>query len=85
MGSPVQEVKVFGCAGPPVESCGETSVCGPLVREGRRRSKSFRTKTEAERYRSLLLQAQHDGDRFDEPTGQPASWQRAGDDVSVHV
>ena len=43
--------------------------------DGRHRSKSFRTRIEADRYRGLLLQAVQDGGRFDESTGEPESWQ----------
>jgi integrase len=52
--------------------------------DGRQRSKAFRTKTEAERYRSLLVHAQHVGEHFDEGTGEPDSWLPLGDDVQVH-
>ena len=42
--------------------------------DGILRSKSFRTRGEADRYRSLLLRAHHDGEPFDEATGAPTSW-----------
>ena len=52
--------------------------------DGRHRSKSFRTRIEADRYRGLLLQAMQEGRRFDETTGEPESWQTPLADVRVH-
>lgn len=52
--------------------------------DGRHRSKSFRTRAEADRYRSLLLQAVQAGGRFDETTGEPESWQTPLRDLRVH-
>jgi integrase len=52
--------------------------------DGRHRSKSFRTRTEADRYRGSLLQAVQAGDRFDVTSGEPESWQPALRDVGVH-
>jgi hypothetical protein len=52
--------------------------------DGRHRSKSFRTRIEADRYRGLLLQAVQDGGRFDEATGEPEAWQTPLADVRVH-
>lgn len=42
--------------------------------EGRHRSRSFRLKAEAERYRSELFRAVADGQRFDPLSGEPAGW-----------
>ncbi len=52
--------------------------------DGRHRSRSYRTKAEAERYRSELLKAIHAGDRFDLGTGEPASWSLPLADLGVH-
>lgn len=51
--------------------------------EGRQRSKSFRTRAEANRYRSLLGAAQHHGEWFDDETGEPASWVAAPGELQV--
>ena len=51
---------------------------------GRQRSRAFRTKAEAERYRSGLLVAQQSGEVFDEHTGEPISWQPLADQVQAH-
>ena len=52
--------------------------------DGRHRTKSFRTKAEAERFRSLLMQAVHDGDRFDTTTCEPESWLLSLSDLTVY-
>jgi integrase len=51
--------------------------------DGKQRSKSFRTKIEADRYRSSLVQAHVDGELFDRQTGEPTSWQRNADELMV--
>ena len=51
---------------------------------GRQRSRSFRTKTEADRFRSGLLVAVQTGEAFDEATGEPVSWQPLPDQVQAH-
>jgi integrase len=48
-------------------------------------SQSFRTKAEADRFRSRLLIAQHDGERIDPQTGRPMSWLPRGGDTQLHV
>ena len=52
---------------------------------GRQRSRSFRTKAEAERFRSLLFAAIQRGDRFDDHTGEPLSWLPRDGDMQMHV
>ena len=42
--------------------------------DGRDRTRSFKTRAEADRYRRRLLDAVEAGERFDEGTGGPASW-----------
>lgn len=51
---------------------------------GRRRSRAFRTKAEADHYRSGLLVAQQSGERFDEGSGEPMSWRPLPDQVQAH-
>lgn len=55
------------------------------VVDAKRFSKSFRTRAEGDRYRSRLLVAQQDGQRFDTQTGRPASWSPQGGDTLLHV
>ncbi len=50
----------------------------------RHRSKSFRTRIEADRYRGRLLQAVQDGSHFDESSGEPDAWQTPLGDLGVH-
>jgi hypothetical protein len=52
---------------------------------GRRRSRSFRTKMEAERFRSALLVAVQSGEAFDESSGEPVSWQPLPEQMQAHV
>ena len=83
MARPMQMVKVYG-----VQDRG-TTVQAKLpwvVRytiDGRHRSKSFRTRAEAERCRGPLLHAVHAGERFDPTTGEPELWQTPLRDLRV--
>lgn len=52
--------------------------------EGRQRSRAFRTRGEADRFRSALLLARQSGEAFDPSTGEPLSWQPQPGDVQVH-
>jgi hypothetical protein len=52
--------------------------------DGRQRSRSFRTKSEAERFRSGLLVAVQSGEAFDSETGEPMSWQPFPDQMRAH-
>jgi len=52
---------------------------------GRQRSKSFRTKTEADRYRSYLHHAQTIGEPFDDDTGEPVSLLPGSSDTPIHL
>jgi integrase len=82
---PVQDIKIFGIQ----DRKSSARVKLPwIVRwsvTGRHRSRSFRTKAEAERYRSLLMHAKTIGERFDEVGGEPASWLPGASDMQVHV
>lgn len=52
--------------------------------DGKDHSRSFRVRSEGERFRSALLVAQQKGEPFDPATGEPASWSPAADDTAVH-
>lgn len=84
MGRSQQDVQIFGVQ----DRRGRSAAKRPWVIrwriDGRDRSKAFRTKTEAERHRAALLQAQLRGERFDDETGQPGSWTPAVDDMAAH-
>jgi integrase len=51
---------------------------------GRFFARSYRTKGEAERFRTALLVAVQHGEPFDAATGEPMSWQPAPDEIQVH-
>ena len=50
----------------------------------RSHSRSYRTKAQAERFRSRLLLAQQQGERFSDRTGEPVSWAPSPADQSVY-
>lgn len=52
--------------------------------DGRQRSRSFRTKTEADRFRHELQRAQRGGQRFDARTGEPEGWDLPLAELGVH-
>jgi integrase len=51
--------------------------------DGVGRSRSFRTRVEADRYRTQLLIARQDGDRFDNASGEPETWKPSPEDQTV--
>lgn len=83
MGRPLQEIRVYGIQ----DGRSQAAAKRPwLVRwsiDGRQKSKAFRTKAEADRYRAQLLLAVGRGDRFDPATGEPASWMPAATSPTV--
>lgn len=54
------------------------------VVDGKTFSRSFRTRALADRFRSELVVAHDNGDRFDAATGEPLEWSPAAGDVSVY-
>lgn len=52
--------------------------------DGRHRSRSFRRKGEAQRFRSQLDRALGDGTRFDPVTGEPMTWHTPLGDLGLH-
>ena len=81
---PMQTVKVFGVQDRRSTAQAKLPWVVRYAIDGRHRSKSFRTRIEAERYRGSLLQAVQAGDQFDVASGEPESWQPALRDMSVH-
>src|SRR3546814_10365390 len=82
-GRPLADVAVFSVQ----RRSGERNKRPWIVRwslNGRQRSRAFRTKAEAERYRSALLVAQQSGEAFDDLTGEPVSWQPLADEARAH-
>ena len=84
MARPMQTVRVYGVQDRRSTVQAKLPWVVRFTIDGRHRSKSFRTRIEADRYRGLLLQAVQDGGRFDETTGEPESWQTPLADIRVH-
>lgn len=83
-GRPLADVAVYSVQ----KRSGERNKRPWIVRwslDGRQRSRAFRTKVEADRYRSGLLVAQQSGERFDHETGEPVSWLPLPDQVQAHA
>jgi len=83
MGRPTQDVDVFTIQDRRAHGKARPWVARWRV-DGQQRTKSFRTRVEAVRYRSLLTHAVTSGERFDPATGEPASWSRQLEDLTVH-
>ena len=66
MGRPIQELKVFGIQDRRTTARAKLPWIVRWAIDGKQRTKAFRTRAEAERYRSLLLAAVQKGDRFSE-------------------
>ena len=81
---PMQILKVFGVQDRRTTAQAKLPWVVRYAIDGWHRSRSFRTRVEAERYRGSLLQAVQAGDRFDVASGEPESWQPALRDVGVH-
>ena len=83
MARPMQTVKIHGVQDRRSTKQAKLPWVVRSIINGRHRSKSFRTRIEADRYRGLLLQAVQDGGRFDDATGEPESWQTPLADMRV--
>lgn len=84
MGRPPQQVDVFTIQDRRVHGKRRPWVVRWSV-EGQQRTRSFRTRAEADRYRSLLVHAVTNGEWFDPATGELANWQpRANEDLGIH-
>ena len=81
---PMQVVKIYGVQDRRSTTQAKLPWVVRYTIDGRHRSKSFRTRIEADRYRGLLLQAVQDGSRFDDATNEPESWQTPLAEMRVH-
>ena len=84
MSRPVQDLKVFGIQDRRTNVHAKRPWIVRRMIDGQQRSTSFLTRGEADRYRSLLVNAAASGDRFDPETGEPASWGPAQRDIKLH-
>jgi len=83
MGRPTQQVDVFTIQDRRAHGKTRPWVVRWRV-EGQQRTRSFRTRVEADRYRSVLVHAVTNGERFDLTTGEPAQWLEGAEDLAVH-
>ena len=81
---PMQVVKIYGVQDRRSTAQAKLPWVVRYTIDGRHRSKSFRTRIEADRYRGRLLQAVQDGGRFDETSGEPDAWQTPLADLHVY-
>ena len=81
---PMQTVKIYGVQDRRSNAQSKLPWVVRYTIDGRHRSKSFRTRIEADRYRGTLLQAVQDGGRFDETTGETEAWQTPLAALRVH-
>ncbi|MDP1818827.1 MAG: hypothetical protein Q8K58_02910 [Acidimicrobiales bacterium] len=79
MNGPPQRVFVFSLGRPrPGSERGQRRHYVKWRVDGRDRTRAFKTRAEADRYRSGLLLAVQDGQQFDPGTGQPVTWVEHG-------
>ncbi len=83
MSRPMQVVKIYGVQDRRSTTQAKLPWVVRYTIDGRHRSKSFRTRIEADRYRGRRLQAVQDGGRFDESSGEPDAWQKPLSDLRV--
>lgn len=83
MGRPTQDVDVFTIQDRRAHGKAKPWVVRWRV-DGRQRGRSFRTRAEADRYRSVLVHSVTRGERFDQRTGEPASWSADEDEIALH-
>lgn len=81
----MQDVRVFGIQDRRSLKTAKLPWIGRWSVAGRQRSRSFRTRAEADRYRSKLLHAKTVGETFDTESGEPLSWQPEEGDTQVHL
>ncbi len=85
MARPYQEIQVFGIQNRAVSERTKRPWIVRWAVSGKQHSRSFRTKGEGERYRSLLTYAKTTGEAFDELSGEPLAWQPSPADLQAHI
>ena len=84
MSRPVQDIKIFGIQDRRANASRPRPWIVRRAIDGQHKSTSFSTKGEADRYRTLLMNARMNGEAFDHETGEPVSWQPIAADMPVH-
>ncbi|HEX6237895.1 MAG TPA: hypothetical protein VFZ68_11915 [Acidimicrobiales bacterium] len=82
---PIQDVRVWGILDRTSRPGARKPYFVRWVIDGEVFAKGHRTRAEADRYRSRLIVAQQDGERFDLRTGEPAGWAPAADEMPVYL
>src|SRR5215207_5369904 len=82
---PVQDVRIWSIQDRTSNPKARSPWVVRWVVDGKANSKAFRTRALADRYRSRLLVAFHDGERFDRQLGEPESWRPPAEAMPVHV
>ncbi|MGI8663400.1 MAG: hypothetical protein ACR2LQ_09360 [Acidimicrobiales bacterium] len=83
MGRPYQDIKIYSVQDRRNQPAAKKPWLARWQVDGRQRAKSFRTRSEAERFRSLLLQSTTTGEPFDVASGEPASWLPGPEDFTT--
>lgn len=84
MARPLQQIRIYALQNRRGDGRLKLAHIGRWSIDGRQKSRSFRTKAEADRFRVELLKAAEGGDRFDPDTGEPSSWVQPLADLGVH-
>ncbi len=74
MARPVQDVRIWSLQDRRKHAMAKRPWLVRWVVDGREHNRSYRTRAEADRYRSQLLVAQSKAERFDHDSGEPVSW-----------
>jgi integrase len=82
---PVQDVRIWSVQDRRSNPNARSPWVARWVVDGKAHSKAFRTRALADRYRSRLLVAFHDGERFDRQLGEPESWRPPAEAMPVYV
>jgi integrase len=81
----VQDVRIWSIQDRTANPAARSPWVVRWVVDGKEHSLSFRTKALADRYRSRLRVAAHDGEWFDRRTGEPESWRPPAEAQQVHL
>src|SRR5262245_6023063 len=82
---PVQDVRIWSIQDRSSNPAARSPYIVRWMVDGKEHNKSFRVRAQADRYRSRLLVANHDGEWFDRRTGEPESWRPPADALQVHL
>ena len=81
----VQDVRIWNLQDRSSNPSAKSPYIVRWVVDGKEHNQSFRVRVQADRYRSRLLVALHNGESFDRRTGEPVSWRPPADALAVHL